>query len=64
MNGISELIKNGYIHRDIKPSNCLIKGDIYKVSDFGFATKADISGKIRISEFLGIMNIFFCDIIM
>jgi len=35
----------GYIHRDIKPENSLINKGIHKVADFGFATKADITGR-------------------
>ncbi len=56
MDGFNELIINGYIHRDIKPENVLVslqpdnnnQGQIrkvYKVSDFGFATKIDVRGK-------------------
>lgn len=45
MEGFKEMIKHNYIHRDIKPENALSKNDIYKVADFGFATKADILGK-------------------
>jgi calcium-dependent protein kinase len=37
------LINLGYIHRDIKPENTLVKGNLYKVSDFGFSCKADIN---------------------
>jgi len=44
MIGFKELVDNGYIHRDIKPENTLIKGNIYKVADFGFACKADFKG--------------------
>lgn len=45
MNGFKDLIDHKYMHRDIKPENCLIKGDVYKVADFGFATKIDITGR-------------------
>ena len=33
------------MHRDIKPANCLLGNGVYKVADFGFATKVDIMGK-------------------
>lgn len=44
MVGFKELVDHGYIHRDIKPENTLIKNKVFKVADFGFACKADISG--------------------
>lgn len=31
----------------------LIKGNTYKVADFGFATKADISGKVLLQDIVG-----------
>lgn len=42
MKGFKVLTGLGYIHRDIKPENTLVKGNTYKVSDFGFSCKADI----------------------
>jgi serine/threonine protein kinase len=39
------LVDHSYIHRDIKPANVLIKGELYKIADYGFARKADIYGK-------------------
>lgn len=39
MDGFYQLYMSGYIHRDIKPENALISNNIYKVADFGFATK-------------------------
>lgn len=45
MNGFQEMISHGFIHRDIKPENALIKEGQHKVADFGFATKADITGR-------------------
>ena len=39
------MINGGYIHRDIKPENSLIYKNVNKVADFGFATKADITGR-------------------
>lgn len=42
------MIKKGYIHRDIKPENVLFKGKCFKIADFGFATKADISSDVKI----------------
>jgi len=53
LHGFKELIDQGYIHRDVKPSNILVKSDIFKVADFGFATKADISGVIKLRECCG-----------
>lgn len=45
MAGFQEMTNRGYIHRDIKPENSLIKNNVHKVADFGFATKADIAGR-------------------
>jgi len=45
MDGFKNLIDNNYIHRDIKPENALIHDGIYKVADFGFATKVDVTGR-------------------
>lgn len=45
MNGFRDLVSHNYIHRDIKPENSLVKGNVYKVADFGFATKVDITGR-------------------
>ena len=42
--------KKGYIHRDIKPANILIKDDVFKIADFGFTTKADLTGKHTLKE--------------
>ena len=39
MNGFREVIAKGYIHRDVKPANILIKNGLFKLADFGFATK-------------------------
>ncbi len=50
MNGFKELVNLGYIHRDIKPENVLINNQVFKVADFGFATKADITGKKMLQE--------------
>jgi calcium-dependent protein kinase len=44
LEGFKELVSLGYIHRDIKPENALCKKSVYKVADFGFATKVDITG--------------------
>ena len=46
-------MKHNYIHRDIKPENALVKGNVYKVADFGFATKVDITGKQLLKECVG-----------
>lgn len=53
MNGFKNLVDLGYIHRDIKPANCLVKSDIFKVADFGFATKVDTSGIQRLRDCVG-----------
>ena len=45
MLGFKDLVDHNYIHRDIKPENALVKGNVFKVADFGFATKVDITGK-------------------
>ena len=37
--GYECLLKCNYIHRDIKPANILIKNNVTKLTDFGFATK-------------------------
>jgi len=53
MHGFKELVGHGYIHRDIKPANSLVKGNIHKVADFGFAAKVDITGRQLIKECVG-----------
>lgn len=45
MEGFKEMVNKNYIHRDIKPENALMKDNIAKVADFGFAVKVDIVGK-------------------
>lgn len=39
------MVDKGYIHRDIKPANALVDNGIFKVADFGFAKKVDITGR-------------------
>ncbi|CAD8178069.1 unnamed protein product [Paramecium octaurelia] len=39
VNGFREVIAKGYIHRDVKPANILIQNGLFKLADFGFATK-------------------------
>jgi len=36
LEGVSYLAENGIWHRDVKPSNILIKGDKFKICDYGF----------------------------
>lgn len=40
INGYKYLASNRIIHRDLKPANIMRSGKIWKISDFGFATKA------------------------
>ncbi len=40
INGYKYLASNSIIHRDLKPANIMRSGKIWKISDFGFATKA------------------------
>ncbi len=42
--GFKDLTDHGYIHRDVKPENTLIDNKVFKLADFGFATKMDIHG--------------------
>ena len=51
--GFKNLCDLGYIHRDIKPANILIKEKVFKLADFGFTTKADLTGKHRLTENVG-----------
>jgi len=51
--GFKVLTDKGYIHRDIKPANVLVKGDKFKVADFGFAKKVNLSGSEKMKEYLG-----------
>ena len=44
---------HNYIHRDIKPENALVKGGVHKVSDFGFATEIDITGRMLMKDCVG-----------
>lgn len=51
--GFSILVHKGYIHRDVKPANTLVKNNHYKVADFGFACKADILGRKKLTDICG-----------
>jgi len=51
--GFEVLVKKGYIHRDVKPANVLVKSNVYKVADFGFSCKADVSGKKKMEDICG-----------
>ena len=46
MKGAKYLHSNGIIHRDLKPANILMKGDICKISDFGFAKSLQDSNSV------------------
>lgn len=52
MDGFQQLVSQGYIHRDIKPENALIHQSVYKVADFGFATKIE-QGQQYLKEYVG-----------
>ncbi|WP_162286987.1 protein kinase domain-containing protein [Pantoea stewartii] len=44
LKGVAYIHSKGYLHRDIKPENILrFPGEIYKVTDFGFAKHSDPS---------------------
>lgn len=47
------LVDHDYIHRDIKPANVLIKNDVYKIADYGFARKADFYTLSKLDEYCG-----------
>ena len=48
------LYTHGYVHRDIKPENIMIKGNTYKLGDFGLASKFDRkNNKFRMREYCG-----------
>ena len=51
--GVKVLVEHSYIHRDIKPANVLIKGNLYKIADYGFARKADFYGLSKLDEICG-----------
>lgn len=53
MKGFKILVGKGYIHRDVKPANILVKNNVFKVADFGFATKADIFGRMKMMDVCG-----------
>lgn len=38
-NGFLALVREGIVHRDLKPANIMIKDNILKIGDFGFAKK-------------------------
>lgn len=38
-NGFLVLVREGIMHRDLKPANIMIKDNVLKIGDFGFAKK-------------------------
>ena len=46
-NGFLTLIREGIIHRDLKPANIMIKDNILKIGDFGFAKKIPNNAQIK-----------------
>lgn len=38
-NGFLALVREGIVHRDLKPANIMMKGNVMKLGDFGFAKK-------------------------
>lgn len=53
MEGVQYMAAKDYVHRDVKPENVLVKDGEYKVSDFGFATKADMTGRQKMTMCCG-----------
>jgi serine/threonine protein kinase len=47
--GYKYLLAQGVVHRDIKPANILRVGNKWKISDFGFATRAKFGFKDRMN---------------
>jgi serine/threonine protein kinase len=37
------------MHRNIKPENILLNNNVFKIADFGYATKVDIFGLEKLS---------------
>jgi len=57
LEGIRYAHTMGVIHRDIKPENILLSSnDVVKISDFGIAKLADISGGTRTGAHLGTLR--------
>jgi serine/threonine-protein kinase ULK/ATG1 len=45
--GYAELIKHNIIHRDLKLANILVKNDVFKIADFGFASLNGTQNKMN-----------------
>lgn len=53
LEGFKVLLDKGYIHRDIKPENILVKGDRFKIADYGFSKKLKKVEKDKLNEVCG-----------
>lgn len=47
------LVDSNLIHRDLKPENILLKGNKFKIADFGFARSVESSDKTLLNSVVG-----------
>jgi len=59
LEGVAYLAENGIWHRDVKPSNILIKGDKYKICDYGF-TKIVECDPTSVRDFTKVGTPLYC----